>query len=70
MKVKVRYYGMVEEVVDVDDKFKEILPAWDSGDDDKYDELTDDLIQVIKSQIPGDLSQLFDNENGELLCEI
>lgn len=70
MKVKVAYYGVVEKVVEVDDKFAGILPAWDSGDEDKYDELSSELHNELVKDIPGEISQVFEEESGELLYEL
>lgn len=69
MKLKVVYIGKVETEIEVDDKFAETLPAWERGDDDTYEKLSDELIQIINPQIDGDLSQIFDN-SGELICEL
>lgn len=70
MKVKVAYYGVVEKVVEVDDKFAGILPAWDRGDEDKYDELSSELHNELIKEIPGEISQVFEEESGDLLYEL
>lgn len=69
MKVKVVYIGRVETEIEVDDKFKETLPAWESGNDELFDKLSDELIAEINPHIAGDLSQVFD-EAGQLICEL
>lgn len=69
MKVKVVYIGRVETEIEVDDKFKATLPAWEDGNDDLFDKLSDELIAAIVPQIDGDLSQIFDNA-GQLICEM
>lgn len=69
MRVKVVYIGRVETEIEVDDKFKETLPAWKNGNDDLFDKLSDELIAEVLPQIDGDLSQIFDN-SGELICEL
>lgn len=69
MKVKVRYIGVVETEMEVDDKFAGAITAWENGDDDTYEKLTDELVGIVNREIPGDLSQIFDS-NGELLCEM
>ena len=69
MKIKVAYIGRVETEIEVDDKFKATLPAWEDGNDDLYDQLTDELIAIINPQIDGDLSQVFDSD-GQLICEM
>lgn len=69
MKVKVVYIGRVETEIEVDDKFKETLPAWEDGNDDLFDKLSDELIAVVLPQIDGDLSQIFDG-TGQLICEM
>lgn len=69
MKVKVAYIGKVEKEIEVDDKFQKALPAWEEGNDDLFDKLTDELIAAINPQIDGDLSQIFD-EAGNLICEM
>lgn len=70
MKVKVAYYGIVEKVVEVDDKFVDILPAWDSGDEDRYDKLSSELHTELARDIPGEISQVFEVDSGELLYEL
>ena len=69
MKIKVAYIGRVETEIEVDDKFKAILPAWEDENDYLYEKLTDDLVAIIKPQIDGDLSQIFDGD-GQLICEM
>ena len=69
MKVKVVYIGRVETEIEVDDKFKETLPAWEDGNDELFDKLSDELIAAVLPQIDGDLSQIFDG-TGQLICEM
>ena len=67
MKVKVGYYNTVE--IEVDDKFADAIPAWKRDDQDTFKALTDELHQVLVSQIPGDICCV-DDENGELIYEL
>lgn len=69
MKVKVIYIGRVKTEIEVDDKFKEALPAWEDGNDELFDKLSDELIAAVLPQIDGDLSQIFDGA-GQLICEM
>lgn len=70
MKLKVIYIGKVTTEIEVDDKFAETFPAWERGDNDTYEKLTDELVEIINPQIDGDLSQIFDSSSGELICEL
>ena len=69
MKVKVSYYGICTDEIDVDDKFAKAVPAWEDGDDDTYEALTGELHQILAPQIPGDICYV-DDENGELIYEL
>lgn len=70
MKVKVAYYGVIEKVVEVDDKFADALPAWERGDEERYDELTNELHQAVRNEVCGDLCSVYDEESGELIYEL
>lgn len=69
MKVKVSYYGICTEEIEVDDKFAKAVPAWEDGDDDTYEALTEELHQILAPQVHGDICHV-DDENGELIYEL
>lgn len=67
MKVKVSYYNTAE--IEVDDKFADAIPAWKRDDKNTYEVLTNELHQILTSQISGDICCVED-ENGELIYEL
>lgn len=69
MKIKVAYFGRVETEMEVDDKFKATLPAWENMDNELYDKLTDELVAIVQPQVDGILSQIFDGDE-QLICEM
>lgn len=69
MKVRVSYHGIRTVEIEVDDKFAEANSAWERGDNDTYEALTEELHQILAPQIPGDICNV-DDENGELIYEL
>lgn len=70
MKVKVAYYGIIEKVIEVDDKFSDALPAWEREDEERYDELTSELHQIVKKEVSGDICSVYDENSGDLIYEL
>ena len=68
MKVKVCYFNTAE--VEVDDKFADAIPAWERGDYDTFEALTDELHQflTLTTQIPGVICGV-DDEDGNVIYE-
>jgi hypothetical protein len=66
MKVKVSYYGYHTTEVEVDDKFKDTIPAYERGDDDTYESLSDELHYLLARQIPGEISSVSDSDNNTI----
>lgn len=55
MKVKVKHWGIVETIVEVDDKFEDTLPAFERYDDDKYEKLVEELNHILSHEIPEEI---------------
>lgn len=63
MKIKVSYIGIVTEEVEVDDKFADAIPAYERGDDDTYESLSDELHCLLVREIPGEICRVEDADN-------
>ena len=66
MKIKVNYYGYHTTEVEVDDKFEDTLPAYERGDDDTYESLSDELHCLLVHQIPGEICRVSDSDNNTI----
>jgi hypothetical protein len=52
MKIKVVYgYHSKTKILEVDNKFKQILTAWDENRMSLWQELVDELHQIVKSAV-------------------
>lgn len=63
MKIKVSYTGIVTKEVEVDDKFADAIPAYERGDDDTYESLSDELHCLLVREIPGEICRVEDADN-------
>ena len=73
MKVRVHYTKMIEEVLEVDDKFKQLTPdELDNLDTDEVNELIVALGDAVSSKIDPDylcLTYIEDCDTGEVIYE-
>lgn len=68
MKVKVRHWGIIETIVDVDDKFEDALSAYECYDDDKYEKLVEELNDVLTNEFSNEI-HCVKTLNDELIYE-
>jgi hypothetical protein len=68
MKIIVSYRSIVREEIEVDDRFTEALTAFDNGNYQRYDELTDELHQEIAGKF-GDIIAVYDGATEEVIYE-
>ena len=68
MKIIVSYRSIVQEEIEVDDRFTEVLTAFDNGNYQRYDELTDELHQEIVNKF-GDIVAVYDGTTEEVIYE-
>lgn len=64
MKVKVTYQAFLSKEVEVDDKFSSAIPAWKNGDDDTYTKLVEELHDVLKANVLGDICEVSDEQDN------
>ena len=73
MKVRVHYTKMIEEVLEVDDKFKRLtLDELDNLDNDEVNELLSSLVVGVEEKIDPDylcLTYIEDCDTGEVIYE-
>jgi hypothetical protein len=71
MKVVVRYFGIVETAVEVDDKFNH-LRGFNFNATEEQENLMDELLETLLHTIPASIDEFYNisAEDGEILTEI
>lgn len=64
MKVKVTYQAFLSKEIEVDDKFSSAIPAWEDGDDDAYMKLVEELHDILRGDVPGDICEVSDEQDN------
>lgn len=68
MKIKVVYgYECKIKILEVDNKFKAILTAWDEGDASLWQELVDELRQIINNEVKSNRYVVYDMDSKKLM---
>ncbi len=70
MKVAVKHYGIVETLVEVDDKFNH-LRGFNFNSTEEQENLMDELLGILLRTIPVDIDDFYNvsAEDGEILTE-
>ena len=70
MKVVVKHYGIVETMVEVDDKY-DSLRGYNSNSTEESDILMDELLGTLLHTVPASIDEFFNisAEDGEVLME-
>lgn len=68
MKIKVVYgYESKIKIFEVDSKFKAILTAWDEGDASLWQELVNELRQIINSEVENNRHAVYEMDSKKLM---
>lgn len=68
MEIKVVYgYDCKIKVLKVDSKFKMILTAWDENYMDLWQELTNELHQIVRSEVECNRYSVYDMDSKKLM---
>ncbi len=71
MKIAVRYYGIIERTVEVDDKFNR-LRGYNFNSTNETDVLIDELIEDVLQKVPVSIDELYNistADTKEILTE-
>jgi hypothetical protein len=70
MKVMVKYSGIVETAVEVDDKYAS-LRGFNLNPNEESEALMDELLTTLLQEVPASIDEFYDisTEDGEILTE-